>query len=135
MAVIRTSIDTRELRQLSVDLKRAPGRIQRQAPETMQKARVKLERSMKREASGHRYLPHLSSAISSEPRDSLGLSFEVGFEDARLQASIAHIIVFGSINNAPVYTFHGPLERMTPGLVERLGGDAEASVLGTDRAV
>lgn len=133
MVVIRTSIDTRELRQLAFDLTRAPGRIQRRAPRTMTRARNRLERAMHRDATGHRYLHKFAQHIGSDVTDYIGLAFEVGFDKVD-QGELAHIIVFGSVNNAPVYDFHGPLVRETPRLANDLGDDAYASVLGGDRA-
>lgn len=122
------SIDTRELRELILDFTQAPNRIQRDAPRTMRKYAKKLEQAMKRDARGHRYLPKFAPTMGSRKTDSLGLSWEVGFH-RRGQGKLAHIIVFGSVNNAPVYDFHGPLHRETPRIFRELGLIAEDDVL------
>lgn len=135
MATVRASIDTREVRQLSLDLSRAPGRMQRGAPRVLRKEMIALHRVMKRDATGHRYLMGRGGAapfqahLAMEQTDAIGLEFEVGFNKAG-SGKLANIIVFGSVNNAPVYNFHGPLVRRTPRIVEALGGVAEDSVLG-----
>jgi|GEM_PF-5750203 len=126
---IRVSIDTREVRALTVDLTRAPGRLQRGAPKVMRSIAVSLERAMKRDALGHRYLPKFSPEITKERRDALGLAWSIGFEREG-QGELAHIIVFGSVNNAPVYNFHGPLHRQRPKIAHKLGVEAENAVLG-----
>ena len=137
MATMRVSIDTREVRQLSVDLSRAPGRAQRRAPQAMRKNIRALYRAMKRDATGHRYLSGgrggrpLQALMAWEQTDALGLVYEVGF-DKESTGKLAHIIVFGSVNNAPVYEFHGPLVTQTPKLLNDLGAMAENAVLGGD---
>lgn len=123
------SIDTREVRALAINLKNAPNRLQRKAPRTMRKIARELEVAMTKDASGHRYLPKFAPEIGKRKRDRLGLSWEVGFK-RHGQGKLAHIIVFGSVNNAPVYEFHGPLRKKTPEMLRRLGADAEDAVLG-----
>lgn len=126
---MRTSINTRELRQLSIDLSKAPGRMQRHAPRTMRKVVRRLRNAMQRDADGHRYLPHFAPEVGSSKLDALGLHYEVGFNKHE-QGRLANIIVFGSVNNAPVYVFHKPLYELAPVFAEQLGGTAEDAVLG-----
>lgn len=139
MVAVRASIDTRQIRQLTADLTGAPGRIQRAAPRSLKKDIRILHRAMKRDATGHRYLKGRGGAapfqahVAWEQTDALGLAYEVGF-DKTGSGKLANIIVFGSVNNAPVYDFHGPLVRQTPVIVANLGSIAEGAVLGTDRA-
>lgn len=61
--------------------------------------------------------------------DGLGLHYEVGF-DKHDQGNLANIIVFGSVNNAPVYDFTAALRGETPRIVHRLANDAENAVFG-----
>ena len=122
-----------ELRKLSIDISEAPARMQF-ASRRLLETRVGpiVADAMRAEARGHRYLPKLPDAVSFEmvTKDRL----EVGLEAAgrRHQGSLAHIIVYGSVNNAPVYDHMAGPRRVLP-RVERMFGDvAEDSVLGDD---
>lgn len=126
---IRVTFDASDIERLSVDLSRAPGRIQRAAPRTLRRGVKRLEAAMKVDASGHRYLPKFAMKITSYQIDSLGLDYKIGFTKGG-QGNLAHIIVFGSVNNAPVYDFTAPLRHQTPLIVHELSGAATNSVFG-----
>jgi len=128
-ARVRAHVDTSELRELAVDLSKAPGRLQRRAPKTMRWGARKVRRAMRKDAAGHRYLPHFPAAVGYDRMDAIGLHYQIGFELGD-QGSLAHIIVFGSVNNAPVYNFADALWREAPRIVRRLAEDSENVVFG-----
>lgn len=126
-------IEADELRKLELDLRGAPARVKWGAASLLA-TRVApiMEEAMRDDAKGHRYLPKLPDAVSSEMLDQNTL--EVGLEAAgkRHQGSIAHIIVYGSVNNQPVYDHMAGPRRKLP-RVERMFADmAEDAVLGDD---
>lgn len=118
-----------ELRTLEIDLSGAPTRIQRAAPGVLKtKVGPLLKREMKRDARGHRHLPHLANAVTWEMIDTW--TVECGLGPDGNQGSLAHIIVYGSVNNAPVYDHGAALRRATPRATEWLADVAEDAVLG-----
>lgn len=121
--------DTSELNALAIDFSKAPGRIQRAAPKVMHKAAFDIKTRMRRDARGHRYLPHFANEINYDRTDSLGLAYEIGF-DKRGQGNLANIIAFGSINNAPVYDFYGALTIEALTLGTKLADAGHDSVFG-----
>lgn len=127
---MRIEFDDSELRRLEVDISEAPGRLQRNFGPTMKRGARLVEREMKRDASGHRYLPHLADATS---HDVLGpWEAEIGLGPDGGQGSLAHIIVYGSVNNDPVYDHTAGLRRAEPRIVKMFADTAEESVLGDD---
>lgn len=122
------SIDDRELKQLEVDISGAPARVRRNAREGTIKGARRISREMRVDASGHRRLKHLPDAVSYQLVTPL--EAEIGLGPNANQGSLAHIIVYGSVNNAPVYDhLAGPTRAMPE--VERIYADlAEDSVLG-----
>lgn len=115
------------LYELEVDVSGAPGRVQRGMTARLAgPVRRRLEREMKIDASGHRRLPHFADAIGSTMMGPLEL--EVGF-DKRGQGELANIIVYGSINNAPVYDFQAGPRRAIPGIIDDIADMAEDAVL------
>lgn len=125
----RIEFDTSEVKRLAVDLSQAPGRIQRKAPKVMHRAAIDVKKAMRVDASGHRYLHQFAREVNYDRLDALGLAYEVGFDKSG-QGNLANIIVFGSINNAPVYDFTAALRRETPNIVRHLANAGEDSVLG-----
>lgn len=129
---LRIHIDADELRTLAVDISGAPARIQQKAP-TVLRTRVgpRLNREMRQDASGHRYLPRLPNSVSDEMIDTW--TVEAGLSPIPgTQGRLAHIIVYGSVNNAPVYDHEAALRRTLPHAERWLADAAEESVLGND---
>lgn len=126
-------IDDHELGQLEIDLTEAPGRMQRASRKTIKRAAEIVDRAMKRDARGHRYLPHFPRAITHEVIGSYDA--EIGFEPIKgTQGKLAHIILHGSINNAPVYDYTSALRRSTPEILEMYAEAAEGATLGSEQA-
>ena len=131
------AIDDSELRRLAVDLAAAPLRVQFGASRVLRtEVGPLLETEMKRDASGHRRLRHLPRAVSHEMRGPFEV--EAGLKPGRTfgeggQGSLAHIIAYGSVNNAPVYDHTAALRRAAPVAERWLAGMAEDAVLGTER--
>lgn len=129
--------DLSELRELEADLGRAPARMTFAASRVIRTGARLIERGMTEDARGHmgnwfgipgtEYSTPLEQHVSSEMLDPLWAEIGIEYEGA---GKIAHIIVHGSANNAPVYDHTAPLRRNAP-LIERLlAGAAEKSVLG-----
>lgn len=130
-------IDDSELATLEIDLAGAPGRVQRRAPEVLRgPVGRELDRLMTVAATGHigNYFGNPGTEyvtptppISHEMIDTWTL--EAGVEK-RGSGKLWHIIVFGSVNNAPVYDHTDALRYVLPYACEQLAGAAEESVLG-----
>lgn len=118
-------VDAHEVYELALDLETAPARLKDELDEVFRNEADALKRDMRRDAENHRYLPKFARTISAEKVGSL--DHIVGFNKTG-QGNLANIIVFGSVNNAPVYNFYGPLIRRTPFFVEHLARIAEAAV-------
>jgi hypothetical protein len=126
---VKIHIDDAQLRTLEVDLAGAPGRMQQNAPNVLRtKVGPRLQTEMKRDARNHRYLPHLPSAVTWEMRGEW--TVEAGLGPDGNQGSLAHIIAYGSVNNAPVYDHTAALRRVTPFALKWLADVAEDAVLG-----
>lgn len=133
-------IEYHEIRQLEVDLKRAPGRLQRASRRSL-KTRVGplLADAMRRDATGHQgnwfgiagteYVTPLDKHVSHEMRDPD--TVEAGIEN-KGAGRLGNIIVKGSANNAPAYDFMSGPRRVMPTIERILAGDAETAVLGLD---
>lgn len=128
-------IDGRELEQLVADLSKAPGRVQRGAPKTLRRSAALVDVAMKEDASGHRHLSkgaqNLAKHVSHEMLDPF--TAEIGIEYKGI-GKIAHIIAFGSVNNAPVYDKDAGLRRSEPQILEWFAQMGEDSVLGVKQA-
>jgi hypothetical protein len=124
---VRIYWDDHELRNLEHDLSGAPGRMQRNAVKVLARGGRLINREMKKDARGHRRLPHLPDAVSNEFTGLL--EQEIGLSPGG-QGSLAHIIAYGSVNNAPVYDHTAGLRRAEPRIVEWFADAAEESVLG-----
>jgi hypothetical protein len=120
--------DQHELRNLAIDLEQAPGRAQRGATATIRKGARIVDRGMRLDAAGHRYLAHLPEAVSWEMLDQF--SAEIGLGPNSGQGSLAHIIVYGSVNNAPVYDHTAALRRATPRIERDFADMLEEATLG-----
>lgn len=125
----RNLLDDTELRQLEADLRGAPLRVRRNASSVVRRGARMIDREMRKDARGHRHLAHLEDAVSHEM---IGpLSAEIGLGPKRgTQGSLAHIIVYGSVNNAPVYDHTAGPRRALPGIAQLFADAAEDSVLG-----
>jgi hypothetical protein len=123
-------IDDSELRTLQLDLEKAPARIQLGAHKTLGRAGDLVDKGMKEDARGHRFLPRLPKSVSHEFLDYY--TQEIGLSPIpRTQGRLAHIIVYGSVNNAPVYDHTAALRRSEPAILEMFGRTAEDATLGS----
>ena len=135
---MRIHIDDDELHTLELDLSRAPLRIQFGMTEALAtRAAPLVEREMRIDATGHQgnwfgkpgtsYDTPLERHVSSEMITSDTL--EVGIEKVGA-GKLAHIIVFGSVNNAPVYDHMAGPRRALPRVEKAMADQAEDDVLG-----
>jgi hypothetical protein len=126
-----------DLRELQADLSKAGPLVGFRASKAIGTGARMIERGMREDARGHmgnyfgipgtEYPTPLEEHVSWEYLTPLYAEIGIEYEGA---GKVAHIIVHGSANNAPVYDHTAPLRRSTP-LIERLlAGEAEKSVLG-----
>jgi hypothetical protein len=130
-------IDDSEIRTLELKLAGAPARIQADGPRVINKGRKMVELGMRDAARDARrrartHIPHLPNAVTSEmeTRWSAVIGFIPGTGN---QASLAHIIAYGSVNNAPTMDHTSALRKATPHIMRELGETAEEDVLGGGR--
>lgn len=133
-------IDADELRKLERDISGAPARMQWNATKVLAtRVGPMIAREMRADARGHQgnyfgkpgteYDTPLENHVSHEMLTDDTL--EVGIEYAGA-GKLAHIIVFGSVNNDPVYDHMAGPRRALP-RVDRIFADAaEDSVLGEE---
>lgn len=140
MARVRIYIDDSELRTAAVDLSGAPLRVQFNAAKTIRTGARIMDRQMRDDAKGHQgnwfgkpgtsYDTPLERSVSHEMVGRL--EAEIGMGPPGV-GSLAHIIVYGSVNNAPVYDhMAGPLRKM-PEVEALMGQAAEDSVFGGEK--
>lgn len=119
--------NTDEFDRLSVDLSRAPQRIQQSAPKVLFVGINKAKKNLKRMASGHAYLPQLDSHVEFERHGVL--EYELGFNDVG-QGELAGIAVYGSVNNAPVSGSPADAVRIElPQIMRHLGDEGADAIL------
>lgn len=136
----RRFIDSSELRNLEVDISGAPWRVQRNASETVRKGARLLDRGMRKDAAGHKgnyfgipgteFDTPLEKHVSHEMLSPL--EAEIGIEK-KGAGKIAHIIVYGSVNNPPVYDHTAVLRRNKDAIEKMFADAAEESVLGGEK--
>lgn len=124
--------DTDQVDRLSIDLSRAPGRIQKSAPHVLLVGINKAKKNLKRMASGHDYLPDLPGHVEYDRLSPL--EFELGFNKVG-QGNLANIAVYGSVNNAPVSGSPADALRIElPQIMHHLGDEGEDAVLSASDA-
>lgn len=134
---MKIHLDDSELRNLELDIRGASGRLQRNATPVLRRAGRLLDRGMRDDAEGHQgnyfgivgteFDTPLEDHVSHELLDAWTL--EVGIEN-KGAGQLAHIIVYGSVNNEPVYDHTTVLRRNTARIVAMFGDVVEDSVLG-----
>lgn len=134
---MRIHIDDSELKRLQIDLAGAPFRVQTNASSGVRRSAALVDKGMVRDATGHKgnwfgipgtsYNTPLEKHVSHEML--APLEAEIGIE-TKGAGKLAHIIVFGSVNNAPVYDHTAALRRSIPAIENILADAAEESVLG-----
>lgn len=130
-------IDDRELHQLAVDIGGAPWRVTRNARTALSRSAALVDEQMTIDAYGHRgnwfgrpgtdYATKLDLHVSHELLGNW--TADIGIEYKGV-GKLAHIIVYGSANNAPVYDHTAALRRSIPQILQKFGEAAEDSVLG-----
>lgn len=126
----RIELEHREVDNLYYDLRGAPARIQWEVRGHMPEYARMVEVEMKRDARGHRHLSHLPAAVTWEMIDAFEAEIGLGPPG---QGSLAHIIVYGSVNNGPVYDAQAGPRRALPRIAEKVADLAEKSVLGGEK--
>lgn len=134
---VRIHIDDSELDRLAIDLSGAPLRVQFNASSAVRRSAAIVDEGMVQDARGHQgnwfgipgtsYDTPLEKHVSHELL--APLEAEIGIEQ-KGAGKLAHIIVFGSVNNAPVYDHTAALRRSIPAIADMLADAAEESVFG-----
>ncbi len=125
---VRATFQTGDLDQLAVlHFGQAGSRLNKAGTATMRKSVNRIEKGMKVDAGGHRFLPSFASQVTTQEKSPW--SYSVGWRFAG-QGNLAHIIVRGSVNNAPVYDHTIPARRELSALARDLAKDAEQAVFG-----
>jgi hypothetical protein len=133
-------IDDRELVQLEIDLRGAPTRMQFGVTRILKtRGGPILADAMRADARGHRgnyfgkpgteFVTPLDKHVSYEMIDDNTVEAGIEYSGA---GKLAHIIVYGSANNAPVYDKMAGPRRVLPRIVRLFEDVAEDSVLGDE---
>lgn len=130
-------IDDSELRTLEIDLRGAPLRVQFGASREVLAGARAIDRQMRIDASGHQgnyfgipgtsFDTPLEDHVTHEMLDRYTAEIGIEYKGA---GKLAHIIVYGSVNNGPVYDHMAGPRRALPGIADDLADMAEDSVLG-----
>jgi len=122
-------IDTRELDQLAARLGTVRARIDAAAAPVVLRAGANIARTMRRDASGHRYLPGLAAAVGFDAtRTAQGFEVEAGFAK-RGQGNLANVAAFGTVHNAPVMDITRGLAEEVPRFTRFLATAAGSAIL------
>lgn len=133
-------IDDSEVQELIIDLSGAPLRMQLAAPKVMRtKIGPHLNAEVKVDSAGHMGnwfgIPGTSYVTPLPPHVSWEMlndwEVESGIEP-KGAGKLAHIIAYGSVNNAPAYDPSAALRRTAPFAESALADAAEDAVLGDD---
>ncbi len=134
---MRIHIEDRELQTLAADMAKAPLRVQFNASAATRRGAELIDEQMTIDARGHQgnwfgipgtsFSTPMEKHVSHEMLAPLLAEIGIEYEGA---GKLAHIIVYGSVNNGPVYDHMAGPRRAMPA-VERLMADAaEESVFG-----
>lgn len=123
-----TSIDMREVTQLSADFGRAAGETLREVDQVMEKGAINVKKAMVAEAESDGSYKRFSRSISYDRAYGYGtVGYEVGPDKGRrgTQAALGNLLYFGSENNSPVLDIEVGIREETPRLMDHLGRTAE----------
>lgn len=134
---VRIHIDDSELDRLDIDLRGAGPRAQFGADKAVRQGARLIHRDMKRIVDGHmgnwfgipgtEYPTPIGQHVAIEM---LGLAWvEVGVNKEGA-GKLAHILAFGSVNNAPVFDHTRALRQNIPAVLRMLGDEGEDAVFG-----
>jgi hypothetical protein len=131
-------IDDSELRELRLDLSKAPLRVQFNASSAVRRSAAIVDKGMVQDARGHQgnyfgipgtsYDTPLEDHVSHEMLAPLEAEIGIEYKGAGM---LAHIIVYGSVNNpGGQYDHTAALRRSQPAIDKMLADAAEESVFG-----
>lgn len=129
-------LDDSELRTLEVDLRRAPARVQVRGNQVISRGAKIVNKHMRQIVDGHMgnwfgqpgtsYPTPIGRHVTDEM---IGLMHaEIGVEK-RGAGKLAHILAYGSVNNAPVFDHTASLRRAAPQVEKMMADMAEESIL------
>lgn len=105
--------DGREVRELSLDLSRAPDRVLPEVKKSVSRGALNIKNDLVRDARSNGSYRHFHRSISYDlVRD--GLEAEIGPDKNLTQGALGNILYFGTSKNAPVLSLDGPLDREAP---------------------
>lgn len=133
----RIHIDDSELRKLGVDLAGAPLRVQFGASSAVRRGAKIIDAAMTQDARGHQgnwfgipgtsYDTPLEDHVSHEMLAPLLAEIGIEYKGA---GKLAHIIVYGSVNNGPVYDHMSGPRRVMPAVEKSMADAGEDAVFG-----
>lgn len=132
-------IDDDEVRNLYIDLRGAPTRVQAGATKTIRQGARIVKREMVVDATGHsgNWFGRNPYPMSKFPRaledEMVGpREAEIGFDKGGA-GDLANIMVYGSVNNAPVYSLMAGPRRALPRVAELVVDMGEEATLGGEK--
>ena len=132
-------IDDSELFQLEVDLRGAPGRVQRAMPRTMMVIGERVDEQMTIDATGHKGnwfgIPGTGYVTPTPPVSHELIEpdlVEAGIEN-RGSGKLFHIIAYGSVNNEPAYDPWEGVRRALPAVEQEMVEMGEQAVFGSPK--
>lgn len=140
MTNMRLRMDATQLRELAIDLRGAPLRMQFGARKGLRESSKIVDKQMTIDATGHQGnwfgIPGTSFDTPLEKHVSWefirDLETEIGIE-FKGAGKLAHIIVYGSAKNDPVYDHTAAMRRSMPAILNIFGREAEDATLTTQR--
>lgn len=131
-----THIDDHEVVEMYRDLSKAPGRIQRRAPDVLRKGAVQIKKGMRADfaasmfSGGHRgtYHPRTHMAINFDRLSRY--EYEIGVDKGG-SGSLGNILAFGAgAHSGPIVDHTAALRRETPEVLRHFGELGEEAVFG-----
>ena len=105
--------DGREVRELSLDLSKAPDRVLPEVKKSISRGALNIKNDLVRDARSDGSYRHFHRSISYDLiRDDL--EAEIGPDKTRVQGALGNILYFGTSKNAPVLGLDGPLDGEAP---------------------
>ena len=106
------------LREWADDLRRAGAEVMDEGEKVVSKGSLNIKNDWRARWSGHERIKHVPAAIGYDiDRDENRIESTIGPDKAMVQAAIANIIEFGSVNNAPIPGGAPALDAEEPGYV------------------
>lgn len=116
------NIDDHELRELIVDLGKAPGKAVKPLDAVVEKAAMNIKTDLNDQASGSKHFKGIAGAVTYDSTTSIGrISYEVGPDKARRGGALWNIFLFGGSNGGGGSgDLDGPVDAEEPRMIENI---------------